>query len=74
MHQDQTTAPLPNSSVPPFVEAAKRVLRYVRQTITYAIMYRAKGSGRDDGLVGYVDASYGNATKVRSTSGYVFLS
>ena len=51
-------------------ESLKRVLRYLAFTILYAILYRAKGSGR---LVGYVDASYGNSAKAKSTSGYVFV-
>jgi hypothetical protein len=56
------------------LEAVKRILRYVRGTIKYAIIYRAldeKGSGKI--LVGYTDASYANATKGRSTSGYIFI-
>ena len=54
------------------LEAAKRILRYIHQTIKYAITYLSgdKGSGI---LVGYVDAAYGNATKSRSTSGYIFV-
>ncbi|KAF7174279.1 hypothetical protein CNMCM6106_008468 [Aspergillus hiratsukae] len=58
------------------LEAVKRILRYIRHTIKYAITYSAKGSDSATGndiLVGYVDASYGNATKGRSTSGYVFI-
>lgn len=55
------------------LEAVKRVLRYVRGTIKYAIIYRALDDKGNEILVGYVDASYGNATKGRSTSGYIFI-
>ena len=53
------------------LEAAKRILRYLRRTITYAISY-VKGSDTAM-LIGYVDAAYANATKRRSTSGYIFM-
>jgi hypothetical protein len=55
------------------LEAVKRILRYVHGTIKYAITYRALGEKGSDKLVGYTDASYANATKGRSTSGYIFM-
>jgi hypothetical protein len=50
--------------------AAKRVMRYLRGTSTYGIVYR-RGGGN---LLGYVDAAYGDCHDTRrSTAGYVFL-
>ena len=51
-------------------EAAKRILRYVKGTIDYEILYKANTlvdliSYTDSDLVGNIDDS-------RSTSGYVF--
>jgi transposase InsO family protein len=53
------------------LRASKHLLRYVKKTIAYGITYRAKGS--EGTLAGYSDSSYGNATKCRSTSAYVFM-
>ena len=59
--------------------AAKHLLRYLRKTTRYSITYWSGGSresgakGSDGKLVGYSDASFGNANKNRSTSGYVFI-
>jgi hypothetical protein len=53
------------------LRASKHLLRYIKGTITYGITYSAKGS--DKTPVGYSDSSYGNATKYRSTSAYVFM-
>jgi hypothetical protein len=59
--------------------AAKHLLRYLRKTTRYSITYWSGGSGEsgakgsDGKLVGYSDASFGNANKNRSTSGYVFI-
>jgi transposase InsO family protein len=53
------------------LHSSKHVLRYVRSTIRYGITFRAKGSNMT--LIGYSDSSYGNATKHRSTTGYVFM-
>jgi hypothetical protein len=54
-------------------KASKHLLRYIKATIHYRISYRkdcrTKGS---DLLTGYSDSSYGNATKYRSTSAYIF--
>jgi hypothetical protein len=55
------------------LRASKHLLRYVKGTISYGITYSAKGSDIDQTLVGYSDSSYGNATKHRSTSAYVFI-
>jgi hypothetical protein len=53
------------------LKASKHLLRYIKYTLSHGITYRAKGSGGR--LVGYSDSSYGNATKGRSTSAYIFM-
>jgi hypothetical protein len=58
------------------LRASKHLLRYIKGTITYGITYSAKGSANTANtrtVVGYSDSSYGNATKHRSTSAYVFM-
>ncbi|KAL3712502.1 hypothetical protein TMatcc_001201 [Talaromyces marneffei ATCC 18224] len=52
-------------------KAIKHLLRYLRGTTNYAISY-LKGS-KDKKLVGYTDAAYGNASNLRSTTGYIFM-
>ena len=53
------------------LQAAKRVLRYLRGTIDFGIFYR---KGGDDELVAYTDRDYaGDLEDRKSTSGYVFL-
>ena len=54
-------------------ESAKRILRYVRTSVNYGIFYWSGDKGSNSVLLCYVDASYGNATRSRSTSGYVFV-
>jgi hypothetical protein len=58
-------------------KAMKHILRYLRGTFKYAISYvkgssNVKGSNQDK-LIGYTDAAYGNASGLRSTSGYIFI-
>ena len=55
------------------LKASKHLLRYIKGTITYRITYSAKGSVGTRALIGYSDSAYGNATKERSTSAYVFM-
>lgn len=51
--------------------AAKRVLRYLKGTLNYGILYN---SSRDKPLVGYVDADWGNCPDDRrSYTGYAFM-
>ncbi|CAI0452658.1 unnamed protein product [Linum tenue] len=51
--------------------AAKRVLRYLKGTLTHGIWYKKKGGGS---LVGYTDSDYaGDLDDRKSTSGYVFF-
>ena len=52
--------------------AAKRILRYVKKTINYKLVYG--GVGISTAPIGYVDADWaGDAIDRKSTSGYVFL-
>ena len=51
-------------------KAIKHISRYLQGTIDYLISYV---KGRNDKLVGYSDAAYGNSVKQRSTSGCVFI-
>ncbi|GIL88635.1 hypothetical protein Vretifemale_16557 [Volvox reticuliferus] len=55
--------------VPAHWEAAKAVLRYVKGTATYGIVY-----SRSEQLFGYADADWANdRDNRRSTTGYVFM-
>ena len=55
----------------PHLEAARRVLRYVKSTLNFGILYK---KGGDCKLVGYCDADYaGDHDTRRSTTGYIFL-
>ncbi|KAM2723556.1 hypothetical protein EV1_026500 [Malus domestica] len=54
----------------PHLEAVRRILRYVKSTIDYGLLYK---KGEDCKLVGYCDANYaGDHDTRRSTTGYVF--
>ncbi|KAE8699425.1 hypothetical protein F3Y22_tig00110578pilonHSYRG00054 [Hibiscus syriacus] len=54
----------------PHLEAVRRILRYVKNTIDYGLLYK---KGEDCKLVGYCDADYaGDHDTRRSTIGYVF--
>ncbi|XP_042387961.1 uncharacterized mitochondrial protein AtMg00810-like [Zingiber officinale] len=54
----------------PHLEAARRILRYVKNTIDYDLLYKRN---EDCKLVGYCDADYaGDYDTRRSTTGYVF--
>ncbi|KAE8736454.1 PLAC8 family protein [Hibiscus syriacus] len=54
----------------PHLEAVRRILRYVKNTIDYGLLYK---KGEDYKLVGYCDADYaGDHDTRRSTTGYVF--
>ena len=53
------------------LQAAKRVLRYLKGTINLGVFYRKKGDGE---LKTYTDSDYaGDLDDQKSTSGYVFL-
>jgi len=53
------------------LQAAKRVLRYLKGTTELGIFYR---KGGDDKFVAYTDSDYaGDLDERKSTSGYVFL-
>ncbi|KAL0423113.1 UNVERIFIED_CONTAM: Retrovirus-related Pol polyprotein from transposon TNT 1-94 [Sesamum radiatum] len=53
------------------LEAVHRILRYVKSTLGYGIMFK---KGEDCRLVGYCDADYaGDHDTRRSTTGYVFI-
>ena len=53
------------------MQAAKRVLRYLKGTINLGVFYCKKGDGE---LKAYTDSDYaGDLDERRSTSGYVFL-
>ena len=52
------------------MEAVRRILRYVKSTIDYDLLYK---KGEDCKLVGYYDADYaGDRDTRRSTTGYIF--
>ncbi|KAJ9565416.1 hypothetical protein OSB04_001382 [Centaurea solstitialis] len=54
----------------PHLDAARWILRYIKETINYGLIYRR---GEDCKLVGYCDADYaGDYDTRRSTTGYVF--
>ena len=54
---------------PPHVTAAKRLLRYIKGTLSYSITY----TPTDGVLVGYADSDWaGDTDDRRSTTGYVF--
>ncbi|KAE8732274.1 hypothetical protein F3Y22_tig00002237pilonHSYRG01326 [Hibiscus syriacus] len=54
----------------PHLEAVRRILRYVKNTIDYGLLYK---KGEDCKLVGYCDDDYaGDHDTRRSTTGYVF--
>ncbi|RVW91817.1 Retrovirus-related Pol polyprotein from transposon TNT 1-94 [Vitis vinifera] len=55
----------------PHLEAVRRILRHVKGTIDYGLLYK---KGEDCKLVGYYDADYiGDHDTCRSTTGYVFM-
>jgi hypothetical protein len=57
-------------------DAVKRILRYLKGTLQYALCYQGDslGSNRSVSIQGYVDADWaGDIDKRRSTSGYVFM-
>ncbi len=54
----------------PHLESVRRILRYVKSTIDYGLLYK---KGEDCKLVGYCDADYAGDHDTRiSTTGYVF--
>ncbi|KAE8735856.1 Detected protein of unknown function [Hibiscus syriacus] len=54
----------------PHLEEVRRILRYVKSTIDYGLLYK---KGEDCKLVGYCDVDYaGDHDTRRSTTGYVF--
>jgi len=54
----------------PRLEAVRRILRYVKSTIDYGLLYK---KSEDCKLVGYCDANYARDHDTRrSTTGYVF--
>jgi hypothetical protein len=53
------------------LQAAKRVLRYLKGTVDLGVFYRKEGNGE---LMAYIDIDYaGDVNDRKSTSGYVFL-
>ncbi|KAL0367867.1 UNVERIFIED_CONTAM: Retrovirus-related Pol polyprotein from transposon RE1 [Sesamum radiatum] len=59
------------NSKKPHLEAVHRILRYVKGTLSYGIMFQ---KCEDCRLVGYCDAEYvGDHDTRRSTTGYVFM-
>ncbi|KAL8153625.1 hypothetical protein V2J09_011385 [Rumex salicifolius] len=54
----------------PHVEVIRRIVRYVRQTVEYGILYEAKVQPE---IVGFTDADWaGDPSTRRSTNGYTF--
>lgn len=55
----------------PHVAAAKRILKYIKGTLDFGIVYKSKA---DNQIVGYSDSDYGGDVETRrSTSGFAFL-
>lgn len=53
------------------MEAARRVLRYVKATLNYGLKFKKQSKLE---LIGYSDADYtGDLVTRRSTTGYVFM-
>jgi len=53
------------------LQVAKRILRYLKGTASYGILYR---KGREENLLAFTDSDYaGDEDDSKSTSGYVFL-
>ena len=53
------------------LQTAKRVLRYVKGTVSFGLFYK---KGGNEELVGYTDSDYvGDQNDRKSTSGYVFI-
>jgi len=53
------------------LQAAKRILRYLKGTTSYGIFYR---KGGEENLLAFTDSDYaGDEDDSKSTSGYVFL-
>ncbi len=59
---------------PDHLNAAKRVLKYLKGTINKGIIYKSGSTGRAaTGLIGYSDSDWGSDVDTRrSTTGYVF--
>ena len=54
--------------------AAKRILRYLKETLDYGILFPAVDEGKECKLVGYTDSSWCSDVEDRkSTAGYVFI-
>ncbi|KAI3513013.1 hypothetical protein L1887_20337 [Cichorium endivia] len=55
----------------PHLDATRRVLRYVKTTLNYGVMFKREKECR---LSGYCDADYaGDVNTRRSTTGYIFM-
>lgn len=53
------------------LSALKRVLRYIKHTLDYKLVYKCNGEGR---LIGYCDANWGgDLVDRKSTTGYCFM-
>lgn len=53
------------------LQAAKRIMRYLRGTVNFGILYNSQGK---EELIAYTDSDYaGDIDDRKSTSGYVFL-
>eukprot|EP00873_Tetraselmis_striata_P015645 jgi/Tetstr1/435909/TSEL_024795.t1 len=68
----EVSADIPGSNKPLAAEAAKRVLRYLKGTLTPGLTF---SGGKADGLLhGYCDADWaGHVVSRRSTTGFVFM-
>jgi len=54
----------------PHLDAARRILRYIKSTLDYGLFYEA---GREIQVIGYTNADWaGSISDRRSTSGFVF--
>ena len=54
--------------------AAERILRYLKGTLDYCILFPATDEGKECKLVGYTDSSWcSNAEDRKSAAGYVFM-
>lgn len=54
--------------------ATKRILRYIKGTLNYGILFPSVDKGKECKLVVYTDSSWcGDAKDRKSTTGYVFM-
>ena len=56
-----------------YLGAAKHMLRYVKGTIGYGLVFGAKGRRQQQGLITYSDSAYAKSKENRSTTSFIFM-